>query len=122
VAGLFYGTLIFAAAYLALWPGLGNYPGLLKWTQLGEYEAEVQKAEAKLPARVCRLLEAGYRHRGRQPRRAGHRPEPVLTYCSQCHGSNAAGSKGYPNLTDADWLYGGAPETIRETLVNAVPV
>jgi cytochrome c oxidase cbb3-type subunit 3 len=39
-----------------------------------------------------------------------------LTYCSQCHGSDAQGAKGFPNLTDRDWLFGGSPEQIKETI------
>ena len=41
-----------------------------------------------------------------------------LTYCYQCHGSDARGAKGFPNLTDGDWLYGGTPETIQTTILN----
>jgi cytochrome c553 len=41
-----------------------------------------------------------------------------LTYCAQCHGSDARGNKGFPNLTDNDWLYGGAPEIIKETILH----
>ena len=41
-----------------------------------------------------------------------------LTYCYQCHGSDARGAKGFPNLTDNDWLYGGSPEVILQTITN----
>ena len=41
-----------------------------------------------------------------------------LTYCMQCHGADARGAKGFPNLTDGDWLYGGAPQTIIETITK----
>ena len=41
-----------------------------------------------------------------------------LTYCAQCHGSDARGSKGFPNLTDGDWLYGGAPEVIKASILT----
>jgi cytochrome c oxidase cbb3-type subunit 3 len=41
-----------------------------------------------------------------------------LTYCAQCHGSDARGNKGFPNLTDNDWLFGGAPDTIKETILH----
>ena len=40
------------------------------------------------------------------------------TYCIQCHGSDAQGSRGFPNLTDSDWIYGGTPEKIHETITN----
>ena len=41
-----------------------------------------------------------------------------LTYCMQCHGSDARGSRGYPNLTDGEWLWGGAPEQIVTSIAN----
>jgi hypothetical protein len=41
-----------------------------------------------------------------------------LTYCAQCHGSDAKGAKGFPNLTDSDWLFGGTPEQIKESIIK----
>lgn len=116
--GLFYGTLVFALVYLALWPGLGNFPGLLKWTQLGEYEAEVQKAEAQFQPVYAGFMQQDTAMVAANPDAQAIGRNLFLTYCSQCHGSNAEGSRGYPNLTDSDWLYGGDPDTIRATLVE----
>lgn len=114
--GLFYGTLVFALAYLVLWPGLGNFQGLLKWTQLGEYEAEVKAAEAKFQPVYARFMQQDIATvaANDEARAIGH--NLFLTYCSQCHGSDAAGARGYPNLTDHDWLYGGDPDTIKATI------
>jgi cytochrome c oxidase cbb3-type subunit 3 len=42
------------------------------------------------------------------------------TYCSQCHGAGAAGAKGYPNLIDDDWLWGGAPDEIAATIRHGI--
>jgi cytochrome c oxidase cbb3-type subunit 3 len=116
--GLFYGTLVFALAYLVLWPGLGNYAGVLKWTQIGEYEAEVKAAEAKFQPVYAGFQQQDIVTVAANPEAQAIGRNLFLTYCSQCHGSNAAGSKGYPNLTDSDWLYGGDPETIKATLIN----
>jgi cytochrome c oxidase cbb3-type subunit 3 len=41
-----------------------------------------------------------------------------LTYCIQCHGSDAGGRPGYPNLTDKNWLWGGTPEAIKASITN----
>src|SRR3546814_20046552 len=41
-----------------------------------------------------------------------------LNNCAQCHGSDARGSKGFPNLADGDWLHGGAPEQIKESITR----
>jgi cytochrome c oxidase cbb3-type subunit 3 len=116
--GLFYGTLVFAIVYLALWPGLGNFPGLLKWTQLGEYEAEVQAAEAKFQPVYAAFMQQDIPTVAASPDARAIGRNLFLTYCSQCHGSNAEGATGYPNLTDGDWLYGGDPDTIRATLTD----
>ena len=116
--GLFYGTLVFALGYLVLWPGLGNFPGLLKWTQLGEYEAEVKAAEARFQPVYAAFMQQDIPTVAASPDARAIGRNLFLTYCSQCHGSNAEGAAGYPNLTDSDWLYGGDPDTIRATLTS----
>jgi len=116
--GLFYGTLIFALVYLALWPGLGNFKGLLNWTQLGEYEAEVQKAEEKFQPIYAKFLGQNILAVSSDPEALAIGKNLYLTYCSQCHGSNAAGARGFPNLTDGDWLYGGDPDAIKASIAE----
>lgn len=116
--GLFYGALAFALVYLALWPGLGNFSGLLKWTQIGEYETEVKAAEAKFQPVYARFLQQDVAAVAADPEARNIGRNLFLTYCSQCHGSNAAGARGYPNLTDNDWLYGGDHESIRTTIAE----
>lgn len=116
--GLFYATLVFSLAYLALWPGLGNYPGLLKWTQLGEYEAEVRAAEAKFQPVYAGFMKQDVAAVAADPDARAIGRNLFLTYCSQCHGSDAAGARGFPDLTDGDWLYGGDPEAIRASITD----
>jgi len=116
--GLFYGTLVFALVYLALWPGLGNFKGLLNWTQLGEYEAEVQKAEEKFQPIYAKFLGQNILAVSSDPEALAIGKNLYLTYCSQCHGSNAAGARGFPNLTDGDWLYGGHPDAIKASIAE----
>ena len=116
--GLFYGTMIFALVYLALWPGLGNFAGLLKWTSLGEYEAEVKAAEAKFGPVYADFMKQDIATVAADPDARAIGKHLFLTYCSQCHGSDAAGARGFPNLTDSDWLYGGDPDTIKATLTD----
>ena len=114
--GLFYGTLIFSLAYLALWPGLGNFKGMLNWTSLGEYEAEVQKAEEKFKPIYAKFQQQDILAVAADPEAQAIGKNLYLTYCSQCHGSDAAGARGFPNLTDKDWLYGGDPDTIKASI------
>ena len=116
--GLFYGTLIFALAYLALWPGLGNFAGLLGWTSLQEYEQEVSAAEAKFQPVYAGFMKQDIATVAANPEAHAIGRNLYLTYCSQCHGSDAAGARGFPNLTDHDWLYGGDAETIKATLTD----
>ncbi|MDT8403622.1 cytochrome-c oxidase, cbb3-type subunit III [Sulfuriflexus sp.] len=115
---MFYLTLIFAAVYLLLYPGLGTWKGLLGWTQAGQYESELEKAEeiygpiyaAYLEQDVVALSEDD------EARKTGHRL--FSTYCAICHGSDARGSRGFPNLANEDWLYGGNPEAIKTSITQ----
>ena len=116
--GLFYGTMVFALAYLVLWPGLGNYAGVLGWTSTGEYETEVKAAEARFQPVYAGFLQQDITAVATDPDARAIGRNLFLTYCSQCHGSDAAGARGFPNLTDDDWLYGGDPETIKTTLTG----
>ncbi len=116
--GLFYATMVFALVYLVLWPGLGKYAGVLGWTSKGEYETEVKAAEAKFQPVYAGFMKQDIATVAADPNARAIGKNLFLTYCSQCHGSNAEGAKGFPNLTDGDWLYGGAPETIVATITN----
>lgn len=113
---MFYITLIFGVVYLALYPGLGSYKGIWNWTSAGEYEAERKAAEAKYQPLYDRYLTVGVEELSRDPeaREMGYRL--FQTYCMQCHGADARGARGFPNLTDKDWLYGGATEKIHESI------
>jgi cytochrome c oxidase cbb3-type subunit 3 len=116
--GLFYGTLVFALAYLLLWPGLGSYAGVLGWSSTGEYSAEVKAAEAQFQPVYAGFMKQDIVTVAANPEARAIGKNLFLTYCSQCHGSDAAGAKGFPNLTDHDWLYGGDPATIQATITD----
>jgi len=114
--GLFVITIIFGLGYLVAYPGLGSYRGELGWSTAGEY--------AKDKADADKSLEPVYAQYAAMPAEAlaGNRPAMAigerlfLNNCAQCHGSDARGSKGFPNLTDSDWLHGGTPDKIKETI------
>ncbi|HLL11664.1 MAG TPA: cbb3-type cytochrome c oxidase N-terminal domain-containing protein, partial [Rubrivivax sp.] len=115
---LFYITLVFSAVYLVLYPGLGSYAGKLGWQSSGEYKDELKKADARYAP-----LFAGYRKKSVEQVAADPQARAIgerlfLTYCAQCHGSDARGSKGFPNLADKDWLHGGTPEAIKTTIME----
>ncbi|GAA6131523.1 cytochrome-c oxidase, cbb3-type subunit III [Halopseudomonas sabulinigri] len=113
---LFISTMVFAAFYLFLYPGLGKWPGYLEWTSVKEYQAEVAKAEEQFAPIFAKYREMPVEEvaKDRDATRIGQRL--FATNCSVCHGSDARGAFGFPNLTDNDWLYGGDPETIKTTL------
>ena len=115
---LFVLTIVFAAVYLALYPGLGSAAGSLNWSSAAQYKDEQAKARA-----VAAPLFAGFAAmpvpelaRNRQAMAVGERL--FANNCAACHGADAKGSKGFPNLTDTDWLWGGSPERIKETITQ----
>lgn len=116
--GLFILTIVFSAAYLAFYPGLGNFAGKLGWTSESEYSDEVKKADAALqPLYADFVAMPAEQLAGSAPAMAiGERL--FMNNCAQCHGSDARGSKGFPNLADNDWLHGGTPDKIQETITH----
>ena len=115
---LFVITIVFSFAYLAIYPGLGTYSGQLGWSQTGAYEKEVAKANAELEPLYARFASMKPEEIAVDPQAVAIGERLFMNNCAQCHGSDAHGSKGFPNLTDNDWLHGGTPEKIHETLVN----
>jgi cytochrome c oxidase cbb3-type subunit 3 len=115
---LFYITIVFALAYLFLYPGLGSYAGNLGWKSSGQYEEELKKADAEYGPLFAQFQKQDLKAVAADPQAHAIGERLFLTYCAQCHGSDARGNKGFPNLTDKDWLFGGAPETIKETILH----
>ncbi|GKS74062.1 cytochrome-c oxidase, cbb3-type subunit III [Acidovorax sp. SUPP950] len=113
---LFVLTIVFGFGYLAVYPGLGRFAGQFGWTQAGEYEAEMAKARTELAPLYARFAAMKTEDMAANPEAMAIGERLFMNNCAQCHGSDARGSKGFPNLSDNDWLHGGAPENIRETL------
>lgn len=116
--GLFWATLVFGVVYLAMYPGLGTFPGIYKWTSKGEYEAERSRAEDKYKTIYEKFQKMDIKAVAADPEAKQMGQRLFRTYCMQCHGADAKGAKGFPNLTDSDWLYGGEPDKIHETIAN----
>jgi cytochrome c oxidase cbb3-type subunit 3 len=115
-SGLFILTILFALIYLALYPGLGDRPGATGWTSQSQYENERQALDAEIAPLYARFQSRPIPELVRDPEALALGERLFLNYCAQCHGSTGTGSKGFPNLTDNDWLYGNAPEQIVATL------
>ena len=109
---LFYITIVFGFLYLALYPGLGKLPGLLGWTSTEAYAKERASFEQGIAPLYAGYLGMDPAAIVKDPAGRAMGERLFLNNCAQCHGSDAGGSKGYPNLRDGDWLYGGNPDTI----------
>ena len=123
---LFYGTLIFAVIYYTLYPGL--WDGVLGWTSadkslrstavVSQYEAEMKVADDKYGPIFAKFRSVAIPELAKNEEANGMGKRLFLTYCMQCHGSDAQGSRGFPKLADKDWLWGGTPEQIKASITN----
>jgi cytochrome c oxidase cbb3-type subunit 3 len=113
---MFYITIVFGFAYLALYPGLGRFTGGYKWTSIGQYEAEEAKAAETFGPIFAKYAAMDIPAVAADPQAREIGQSLFLNYCSQCHASDARGSRGFPDLADKDWLYGGEPATIKTTI------
>jgi cytochrome c oxidase cbb3-type subunit 3 len=115
---LFVITVVFAAVYLWMYPGLGGRQGTLNWSSASQHQAEVDKVRAQVAPLYAQFTSLSAEELSKNPQAMGIGERLYLNNCAQCHGADARGSKGFPNLTDADWLWGGAPEQIAHAIVN----
>lgn len=113
---LFVITVVFALVYLALYPGLGKFPGMLGWSSAGQHKTEVAKVDAQVKPLFDKYLQMDVKAVAADQQAMEMGKRLYMTYCMQCHGADARGSKGFPNLADSDWLYGGEPEQIVQTI------
>lgn len=113
---LFIATCVFSLGYLALYPGLGNFQGLLGWSSTNQWEAEVQQAEARYGELYAKYGDTPVVELAENEDAMKMGQRLFANNCSVCHGSAGRGSLGFPNLTDDDWLYGGEPDDILTTL------
>lgn len=115
---LFLITIVFAAGYLLAYPGLGKFAGLLGWTQENQLQHDIDRANALYGPLFTKYAQMPIAEvsQDRQALKMGQRL--FADNCAQCHGVDAHGSYGFPNLTDNDWLYGGTPEQILESITK----
>jgi cytochrome c oxidase cbb3-type subunit 3 len=113
---LFVLTLVFSAAYLVLYPGFGSFKGVLGWTQINQWEREVERVENKFAEAYQQFagLSVDELSDNSKAKKMGQRL--FANNCALCHGSDGGGAFGFPNLADGDWLYGGSPEAITASI------
>ena len=115
---LFWITIAFGAVYLVLYPGLGTFKGSYGWSSQGQYDDETKQADAAFGPIFNKYLALDLKQVAADPQARAVGQKLFLNSCAPCHGSDARGGRGFPNLTDNDWLYGGEPETIKTTIMN----
>ena len=129
---LFVATLVFAVGYLVLYPGLGNWKGLLPgyqnpaefadgqagWTSAHEWEKEMARADARFGPIFSRFAAMPIEAVAQDPQALKMGARLFASNCAVCHGSDAKGAYGFPNLTDRHWRWGGEPETIKASIMN----
>src|SRR5450830_2122910 len=120
---LFAGTLVFAVGYLILYPGLGNWKGILPgyeggWTSAKEWDKEMAKADAKFGPIFAKFSAMPVEEVAKDPQALKMGGRLFASNCAVCHGSDAKGAYGFPNLADEIWRWGGSADTIKTTIMG----
>ncbi|MGI9329629.1 MAG: cytochrome-c oxidase, cbb3-type subunit III [Gammaproteobacteria bacterium] len=115
---LFWLTAIWMLGYLIIYPGLGNIAGTLGWSQEGQYEQEVAAAEARYGDIFAAFSTMSIADMAAEPEAVRLGRNLYLNNCATCHGSDARGARGFPNLSDGIWQYGGDPAVIVQSITN----
>lgn len=113
---MFIGTFIYAGAYLLVYPGLGSWPGLFGWTSVKELRGHQQQADARYADTFGTYANTPIEELAQNPEAMKMGLRLFSNNCAVCHGADGGGNYGFPNLTDHDWLYGGTPEKIKESI------
>lgn len=111
-------TIVFSLFYFAAYPAIGTYAGKLGWTQVKQYEQEMEVANKTIAPLYAKFAAMPIETLATNPEAKAIGERIFMNNCAQCHGSDAHGSRGFPNLTDKDWIHGGSPEKIVETITN----
>ena len=111
-------SCVFGIVYLILYPGMGAYEGTLGYTTRNAHESSVAQANQQLKPVYAKYMSMDAKQVATDPAAREMGQRLFLNHCAQCHGSDAGGSKGFPNLADADWLYGGDTQDIKQTLID----
>jgi cytochrome c oxidase cbb3-type subunit 3 len=115
---LFLLSIAFGLGYLVWYPGLGRFVGLGHWTEVSQYNQEDLAARQSLERRFAAFKGQSLLALSKDAGAMGTAKNLFALNCSACHGSDARGAKGFPNLTDQDWLWGGNEETVYQTIAQ----
>ena len=117
-ANLFYVTLVFGVGYLVLYPGLGTFAGALGWTSVARYQQEMDAAAKRFGPLYEKYLQEDLQALAANSDAMKTGERLFVNYCSTCHGADARGARGFPNLRDGDWLWGGEPQIIKTSILE----
>jgi cytochrome c oxidase cbb3-type subunit III len=109
---LFYITIAFSIAYLAWYPGFGSFEGYGGWTSAKAHDADRDDAEARMALALAPFDDKPLAELARDPQALAHGRAVFANHCATCHGSDARGARGFPNLTDRRWNWGGDADSI----------
>jgi cytochrome c oxidase cbb3-type subunit 3 len=115
---MFYLTIVFSIGYLVLYPGLGSWRGTLGWTQVKQLEDENARALEAYGPLYDKFAAQDVVSLAKNPEAMKIGQKLFLNNCAQCHASDGGGSRGFPNLTDVEWLWGGTPEAIKTSITE----
>ena len=115
---MFYVTIVFALAYLVLYPGLGTVKGVLGWTSVNEHTEEVKSADKEFGPLFEKYAQTPIEELAKDKKALLTGGRIFASNCSICHGSDARGARGFPNLADNDWLYGNSPDQIKTSILS----
>jgi len=115
---LFFLSIVFCFVYFLLYPALGNFPGVLGWTKANQYQHEVSAAQRQYGPIYAQFAGRSVADLAKDKNALALGHSLFANNCINCHGSDARGAPGFPNLTDSDWLYGGDPDTIVQTIAH----
>lgn len=111
-------SIVFAIGYVIAYPGLGAFQGVMNWSSAGQLKQDVAKADAQYGPLFTKFANMPITEVANDPQALKMGQRLFASNCAQCHGADARGSFGFPNLADTDWLYGGAPEQIEQTIAH----
>jgi cytochrome c oxidase cbb3-type subunit 3 len=115
---LYFITIIFGIGYLILFPGLGVFDGVRGWSQEGQYEKEMREAAERYEPIYAEFAAMDFETRAADPEAQKLGASLYASYCTTCHGSDARGAVGFPNLADADWQWGSSEDAIYASIYS----
>jgi cytochrome c oxidase cbb3-type subunit III len=115
---MFYITIVFAVVYMVLYPGFGSFAGTKGWSSQKMHDEEKIAQENAVRTQYAAFAGKSIDALALQPEAVNIGKNIFANHCAACHGGNGKGARGYPNLTDTDWLWGGTPDQVLSSILN----